>query len=123
MPARKKTATRVDLLTAQLAEVAAAGGAGKEQADRALGRSPKAKKTAGRKKAKRGSGPMGKPISCYMHEAEQAKINTLLDKLGAASGANKSHLLRAGIHALAKLSKAELAALVETIQATDGRRK
>ena len=123
MSVKQKKTTRSEILAAQIAETAAAGGAGKEQADRALGRSPKAKKTAAGGKAKRGSGPMGKPISCYLHEAEQVKINALLDKLGAASGANKSHLLRAGIHALAKLSKGELAALVETIQATDGRRK
>lgn len=99
----------------QLRAVAVDGGAGKSQADRALNRKPRGRKAA--------TGTTGKTVSAYIHEEELEIANKLLDKLGASMGANKSHLLRAGLRALDKLSKAELVRLVERMQATDGRRK
>ena len=65
----------------------------------------------------------GRCVSVYIQEAEEEALGRVMDSLGYGSGVNRSHALRAGLHALADLPPKKLAELVESIKGTDGRRR
>lgn len=65
----------------------------------------------------------GKVISAYLYQNDIDTINELLDYLGAHTNANRSHILRAGIHALSMIPKRKVHRLVSILQQSDKRRK
>jgi len=123
------TTKTTDALLKQLKRKATKGTAGRAQAKKAISKKkPRAaKKTASRKPKpkEKGKGQMGNTVSCYLHTEEQQTITAIRGELltGEGCDANQSHIIRAGLLALKKLSHGAVAGLVEDVKALDGRRK
>jgi len=65
----------------------------------------------------------GRCVSFYLYEDDDETLAQVQKKLGFKSRANRSNILRAGIHALAGLPESAMIALIESMTETDGRRK